>query len=69
MVAIDHLCLLIKSEDDPFYIDHLGFIVYIINTNESLEYTLTNLLIKSLCLCKYHVHSEQSVEGVGDSQG
>ena len=25
MFATDHLCLLIKSEDDLFYIDYLGY--------------------------------------------
>ena len=40
MVANDHLCLLIKSEDDPFYMDYLNYIVKAISTNESLEYTL-----------------------------
>ena len=36
---MDNLCLLFRSEDDPFYIDHLGYIVYIINTKEPLEHT------------------------------
>ena len=27
MFATDHLCLLIKCEDDPFYIGHIGYIV------------------------------------------
>ena len=27
VVANDHLCHLIKSEGDPLYIDHLGYIV------------------------------------------
>ena len=39
MVATDHMYLN-KSEDDPFCIDHLGYIVYVINTNELLECTL-----------------------------
>ena len=26
MVVTDHLHLLIKSDDDPFFIDHLGYI-------------------------------------------
>ena len=40
MLVTHHLYLLIKSEDDPFFIDYLGYIVYIININEPLEYTL-----------------------------
>ena len=40
MVAADHLYLLIKSEGDQLYVDHLGYIVYESNTNESLESTL-----------------------------
>ena len=27
VVVTDHLCFLIKSEGDPFYIDWLGYIV------------------------------------------
>ena len=40
MSVTDHLHLLIKSEDDPFYIDHLCYIVQIISTKEPLEHIL-----------------------------
>ena len=40
MFVTDHLCLLITSEYGSFYIDHLWYIVYIINTKEPLEHTL-----------------------------
>ena len=40
MLVTDHLCLSIKSEDEPFYIDHLCYIVQIIGTKEPLEHTL-----------------------------
>ena len=40
MFVTDHLHFLIKSEDDPFYIDHLDFIVQITNIREPLEHTL-----------------------------
>ena len=40
MFVIYHLYILIKSEDYPFYIDHLCYIVDIINTKEPLEHTL-----------------------------
>ena len=39
MFVNDHLNLLIKREDDPFYIDHLGYIKYTINTRDPLEHT------------------------------
>ena len=38
MTATDYFYLLIKK-NDPFYNNHLGYIVCVINYNESLEYT------------------------------
>ena len=35
--ATDYLHLLIKSEDYPFCISYLDYIVHVINTNEALQ--------------------------------
>ena len=43
MFVTDQLHHLIMSGDDPFYIDHLCYIVYIINTKEPLEHTLESI--------------------------
>ena len=43
VAAADYLCLWTESKGDPFYIEHLGYIVHVINTNESLEYTLEHI--------------------------
>ena len=40
MFVTDHLHTLIRSEDNPFCIDHLYYIGKVINTNEQLEYAL-----------------------------
>ena len=62
-----------KSLDDPFYIDYLCYIVYIISTKEPFEHTLewVNLLIIFLIknLYKYWFILSSQGEGLGDSQG
>ena len=40
MFATEYPCLLIKGENDSLPIEHLGYTVYFININESLEYIL-----------------------------
>ena len=40
MFVTDYLNLLIKSKDDPFYVNHLCYIVWIVNTKEPLEHIL-----------------------------